>query len=389
MAQVNKLLTEAKRHPAEVGNTLRKAVKARQLNYKDLDYTSLFFESFGFGEAMSFLKSEKSFKTFQESAGSVTTGAFQNLTSPFVEQALVNSYEVPAAVLSGIIPSTPTRKRYEVKRGIANVGDETQVVEEGKDYPEVGVGPNWIQTPEVLKRGFILSFTKESLLFDETGQLLEQGTKASEYFRLNFEKQAIRCVIDQGETETQRYRYVEQGTSYATYQASAPWANLRASSALADGVSIDNAVQTFMQIQDPATGEPANFTTPHLLVPPGLYRRAVIALGGTFTQATGGYPTSGDPGMTEVDNPTVQLWGDMTVVRGGELLRAALGNSTSWIIGDLTKAFTFMEAIPFSAKQQGEESDASFSRDVIQRFKVSRMGTYATLNPRHVLRCNA
>jgi hypothetical protein len=389
MAQVNKLLTEAKRHPDAVGNTLREAVKTRQLSYKDLDYTALFYESFGFGEATAFLKSSDRFEKFSESAGAVTTAAFQNLTSPFVEQALVNSYEVPTAVLSGLIPTTPTRKRYEIKRGIANIGDETAVVEEGKDYPEVGVSPNWIQTPEVLKRGFVVSFTKESILFDETGQLLEQGTKAAEYFRLNFEKQAIRCVIDQGETEQLQYRYIEQGTKYATYQASTPWVNLRSSAALADGVSIDEAVQVFMQIQDPATGEPANFQTPHLLVPPGLYRRAVIALGGTFTQATGGYPTTGNPGMTTVDNPTVQLWGPMAVIQGGELLRTALGNSTSWFIGDLTKAFTFMEAIPFSAQQQGEDSDASFSRDVIQRYKVSRMGTYATLNPRHVLRCNA
>lgn len=389
-AQVNKLLEDVRRHPAKTGDVLREAVKAGQLTYRDLDYTSLFYETHGgYAAVQAWGQSEgMSYKHLKEASGAVSTAAFTNLTTPFVEQALTNAYEIPDAPFSAMIPSTPTKRRYEVRRGITNIGDEAMAVEEGKDYPEVGMSPDWVQTPEVKKKGFVLSLTKEAILFDETGQLLEQATKGAEWFRLHWEKLAIRCVIDQGETADAKYRYNWQGTAYSTY-VDTPWDNLLASNALVDGTDIDAAVQQLLDITDPATGEPANLKAPHLVIPPGLYRAAINALQGVVTQAVGGYPTTGTPIRTEIPNPTAQIWGDMMVIKGGQLLKNALGNSSTWFIGDITKAFTFMEAVPFSAKQQGEESDSAFRADIVQRFKVSRMGTYATMNPRHMLKCTA
>ena len=388
-AYVNKMLAECRQYPDETVKKIREAVSNGQMTHRDLDYTALFYETHGgYGAVQAWAKSEAPYRVLREAAGGVSTAVFQNLTTPFVETALESAYMVPEAPFSALIPSIPTKKRYEVRRGITNIGDEAAAVEEGKDYPEVGVSPDWIQTPEVKKKGFILSLTKESILFDETGQLIEQATKGAEWFRLHWEKLAIRCVTDQGETTEAKYKYVWQGTAYDTY-VNSPWDNLSASTALTDGASIDTAVQLLMDITDPATGEPANLTAKHLVVPPGLYRAAINALGGVVTTSVGGYPTSGNPTRTEIPNPTTQIWGDLTVVKGGQLLKNALGNSTTWFIGDLQKAFAFMEAIPFSAKQQGEDSDRSFSADIVQRFKVSRMGTYATMNPRHVVKCTA
>ena len=374
-------------HAAAIKREVAEAVKAKQLTLKDLDYNRLFFEAFGYGQGMTWLRDMDSpIQRLEENAGAISTAAFQDLTDPFVQNVFIEAYNLPAAEFSALIPEQATTKRWEIIRGVGQIGDEAQVVGEGKEFPEVGMSADWIQTPEVLKRGMTVSVTKETILFDETGLVLQRAQNAIEYLRWNREKRAINCVIDAGESGTEKYRYIWQGTSYATYQTSTPWIN-SFSNTLSDYGDVQDAWMKLLAMTDPQTGEPIMLEAKHMVVPAGLATTTMFALTGSVSRAAPGYATSGNPTKTEIANPVQTLIGNIQVVgQRSQLLRSTLGNDTTWFLGDLTKAFVYKQAIPFTVKNQGEDGYAGFQRDIVQRWRVSEMGTYATIQPRAIIK---
>ena len=276
--------------------------------------------------------------------------------------------------------------------GLGKIGDEALVVGEGKQYPEATVSPDWIQTPEVKKRGFVVSVTKEMMKFDETGVLNDRLTGQAESMGISNEKRACACIADAGESATNGYyRHSWQGTSYATYQASTPWDNVTASNALVDFANIDAARQTFLALTDPQTGEPPNFSVKDVIVPPALAMKAVFALtNGNLTQATGGYPTSGNPVRSESPNPIYTVLGPMRLLGvNSQYFRNATGSDTTWFLGDIAGAFEYLEVEPMTVKTQGEDSESAFNADVVMRVKVSEWGTYFTKQPRKISKCTA
>ncbi len=388
--RIPKLVDAFQGDSAGVLKELREAADKRQLRLSDCPLPQLLSDLCGNRRFKEWLSDEgMPLRRLEEAAG-VNTGAFQALVDPFVQSTALAAYEnADFTEFSKLIPKRSTVKRWEILRGLGKIGDEAQVVGEGKQYPEATVSPDWIQTPEVKKRGFVVSVTKEMMKFDETGVLQERLHGQAESMGINNEKRACACIADAGESVANGfYRYIWQGTKYATYQTSTPWDNVAASNTLTDFSDLDVARQTFLALTDPQTGEYLNTVVKDIIVPYELAMTAVFALtNGNLQQATGGYPTSGNPVRSESPNPIYTVLGPIRLLGASNpYFRAASGSASNWFMGDIAGAFEYLEVEPMTVKTQGEDSESAFNADIVMRVKVSEWGTYFTKQPRKMVK---
>ncbi len=327
--------------------------------------------------------------TFVESAGSVSTVNFSNITGQIVYSTVLDAYMDSAFVFSGLVKTVPTKLSGEKIPGVQRIGDQAAIVGEGAPYPLVGVGEDWINTPPTVKRGMICPVTKEAVFFDRTNLVLQRSGEVGHFLGVNKEKRIIDCIVDENTTAG---RYQWKGTTYATYAASGGHGvvNQKGTNALIDWTSIDAALLVGSAIVDPWTGEPIMFTGNDLIVTPQMVTTAYRILTATNVRvATGGYPTSGS-------NPTLQdsplplgISGYSAPgynIRTSNLLPARMTTDTSWFIGDINKSFAYMENWPLTVEQAAAGSTKEFEQDIVAQFKASERGAAATLDVRHMVK---
>jgi hypothetical protein len=378
-AQLRRLYEAAERdrNPSRFFEDIGRALEKRELRPQDFSVRQLFEQFVPDGRELveSWNPRQGGGVTLQEAGDAVQTAAFANISGQIVYSAILEKYMAEELVFSKLIPNQPTQFNGEKIAGIGQMGDGAEIVGEAQPYPTVGVTEDWIETPQTTKRGMIVPITKEAIFFDRTGVLLDRCREVGEWLGVNKEKRAIDCVVDENVT-THRYKW--RGTSYATYQTTTPWDNVTASNALVDWTDIDAAEQTMAALIDPNTGEPIMVVPKHLIVNRELlYTARRIVEATTLKVATPGWATTGNPSEAEWKNP-VTGYSVLTSV----LLASRMATDTSWFIGDVTKAFRYMENWPLAVVSAPANSDDDFKRDIVQQFKASERGQYATVEPR-------
>jgi hypothetical protein len=178
--------------------------------------------------------------------------------------------------------------------------------------------------------------------------------------------------------------YKWKGTSYATYQASAPWANVKTGNELLDWTDADAAEQMFAEMLDPATNEPVLVKANNVLVMPA-YRHAAHRV---FSAPQISY-TTGAATETTVANPFTSYKVHESAIAYRRIVASGVTASDArkwWFIGDFRRAFAYMENWPITVTQSAANSEADFNNDIVVRFKASERGAAAVLNPRYVVK---
>ncbi|MHC4179902.1 MAG: hypothetical protein ACYSWU_20540, partial [Planctomycetota bacterium] len=103
----------------------------------------------------------------------VDSTAFSNITGQIVYSKILSAFLSPDLIGTSLIPTTPTRLSGEKLPGVSQIGDKGQVVTEGMSYENVGIGEEYVETPETDKRGLIVPVTKEAVFFDRTNLILQ------------------------------------------------------------------------------------------------------------------------------------------------------------------------------------------------------------------------
>ena len=319
-----------------------------------------------------------------EAAGAIDTAQFSNITGQIVYTRILQAFAAEEYVFSKIVPNVPTQFNGEKIAGISRIGDEAQVVPEGRPYPLVGVSEDYIQTPQTLKRGMIDALTKEAVFFDRTGVLLSRCGEVGEFLGLNKEKRLIDAFLDQNVT-THRYNW--KGTTYASYQSASPWVNVIASgNALADWTSVDAAEQVMAAIRDPWTGEPIMIQPKDLVVSRSkLYTARRVVTATEIEVVTPGFATSGAPTKTVTPNP-IQSYRIISSQLLGARMSLASEAASDWFIGDVARAVNYMENFPLTVVQAPTNSEAEFQRDIVMQWKASERGAAAVVEPRVLVR---
>lgn len=385
-----KLVEDIQKYPNETRAGLSAALRERTINPASVDLTELFIECVGWG-AFTNMRANSHVtpaQVFRE-AGAVMTTAFQNISQQFLSEIFMQAYDIPERVFMKIIPVVPTKKKFDRRAGISHVGDEAQVVDEGKNYPLVGVSEDWFDTPEVKKRGNVVRVTKETIIFDETNRVVEQIQFLGDWLGVNHEKRAIDATIDENVTQ---HRYNWQGNVIASYgdnSGTHNWDNLSASTDLVDYKSLDTAYQLLEQITDPQTGEPQNVSGKHLIVARDRFSAAHIATAPMVRPATPGFATSANPVQTMINNPVLAANGGAPQIICTPLLKARMATDTTWYFGDIAKAVEYREVWPVTFDQLGDSTQLAFDADVVSQYKASSMGAFGVKNPRALVKCTA
>lgn len=360
----------------EFSDALHKgAIKSHEFSIRDL-FESLVTDGREMVESWNPRFGPDSGASLIEAAGAITSSDFSSITGQIVYSRMMEDLMPEDFPFQALIPTQSTQFSGEKIPGIAGLGDQAEVVAENEEFPLVGTGEDYIETPATTKRGFIVPITKEALFFDRTGMVLQKAGAVGESLRLNKEKRAIDCLIDEN-TTTHRYKW--RGTTYATYQTTTPWDNTTASNALVDWTDIDNANQTLNGITDPNTGEPVMVEADTLICTKSLEEIASRIRNATeITVVTAGFATTGNPTQTRLANP---MGGKFTVL-STRLLAARLATDTSWFYGNPRKAFVYMENWGITVTQAPAGNSDDFNRDIVTKFKCSERGQYATIEPR-------
>ncbi len=314
-----------------------------------------------------------------EAGEGVDVTAFLNITGQVVYSKILESYRQEAFVVSKLVDTVPTRLDGEKIPGVGPIRDEVTEIHPGMPYPNVGFGEDYIETPSTTKHGLIVPVTKEAIFFDRTNLVLSRAAEVGEILGLNKEKRLIDLLIG----ATNNYKW--KGVEYNTYQDSTPWVNVLTDNELVDWTNVDAAEQLFADILDPNTGEPVLVRATTVLVMPA-YRHAAHRV---FNAAEISYESPGAATTTVAANPL----GNYTVAESRLAYRRVVASGESaddakrwWFIGDLKKAFAYMENWPITVTQSPTNSEADFNQDIVVRFKASERGAAAVINPRYMVK---
>lgn len=322
-----------------------------------------------------------------ESASAVDSTAFTLLTGQ-----LVFSQVMKAATKSEFLYPKLERTRHsdfkrEIIPGITGIGEDMEDdIGEMMPYPEVGFGETYVETPLTTKKGRILSLSKEVLFFNRTGDVNRGASAIGDLLGIRREKSFCRLLLGL----VNNYKWA--GTTYNTYQTSAPWINVKASNGItvSDGwAKIDAVEQLFNGINDPNTPSttPVEYGIKHIVHMPARKHQFRRVIGASVVRNRGntGAEHSETEGPNTVDNYPLftSRWLYNELVASGV---SASNAADWWFAGDIGEALAWIENWPITTVQAPSNMEADFKQDIVARWKTSMRGVHAVIEPRAVVK---
>jgi hypothetical protein len=324
--------------------------------------------------------------------GAVTTSAFTKIIGQIVYNEILDAWNNPAFVADQLAKTVPTKFLDGEKiAGISAVADEAEAIGETQAYPLTGLTGSYVETPVPTKRGHILPLTKEVLIADRTGVLLERAQTITQTMRINKEKRVVDAAL--GVSNTWKRNGSAATDTYGD-SAAAPhnFDNLAGSNGLTDYTDIENALKLLNAMTDPDTGEPIIITATQLIVDTNkLYTARNIVNATQIRTSSSNLETLSPnpinaPSMGGVQVQDLQILSSPFITAR---YTAGSVTNTTWFIGDFRKAFRYMEVWPLSTVEMPQNSDWEFRNDIVRAWKVSEFGVVAVVEPRYVVKCTA
>lgn len=306
-----------------------------------------------------------------EATGAVNTAMFAATQGQYLYNAILRAYQMPELIGDMLVTVINSKESGEKIPGVSEIGDEVEVVGEGKPYPTAAVAENWIQTPETIKRGLMINLTKEVIFFDKTGQILQRAANIGRTIAINREKRILDVALGISTVYSRNGAAVE-----ATYGSD----NTTASNPLVDWTSVDTADTKFSEITDPDTGEPIVVTANVMVVPIAKSNLARRIINATMT----GQTTSSRE--TRVSSNSLN---QNYQVLSNAYVKQRTSSDTTWFYGNPKEAFVYMQNWPLTVEQEGENGHLAFSNDIVARFKASERGAAGVLERRYMLKATA
>ena len=318
-----------------------------------------------------------------EGTDGVDITAFANITGQLLVTTVMDAYQSEEFILSKMVPSTSTKSFVGEKiPGVSRIKGDGAKVHPGMPYPRVGFGEDWVEFPKTDKYGEIIPVTKEAIIGDLTGLVLDTAQSIGEDLGFHKEERLLDVLI--GSTNN----YSWKGTSYNTYQTSTPWVNVKSSNELVDWTDVNESEQLFAAMLDPNTARPILIDPKFVLVTPAYLHSAARIFNATSVEHVDNSASAGTV-RTNYSNPlTGYSFGSSKlmyrrIVAGGA---DATAGKKWWFHGDFARALTYRENWPITVQQAPVDSHDSFDRDIVVQWKASESGVAAVKNPRYVVK---
>lgn len=325
-----------------------------------------------------------------ESAG-VNTTSFSNITGQIVYNEILRTWDDPIWVADMLAKTTPTSFLDGEKiPGMTQIGDQAMEVGEGKPYPMASFGEEWVETPRTVKSGLIIPVTKEVLIHDRTGMVLERASDVSRSLRIRKEKRVIDAVLGLTPLYNRNGKGVQ--TTYATTHPEGTFSNLVTSNPLTDYRSVEAMMKAFAGITDPNTGDPVIVPMDTLIVTTGNLMTARSIQTATQTREK----TNSGNRETLFGNPLAnplqegQRGVPFKIINNAYIDSRAGGiDVDTWWGGQPMKAFRYMQVWPITSVAAPRNSELEFTQDIVQRYKASERGTPAAAEIRYMAKSTA
>ncbi len=328
-----------------------------------------------------------------EGALAVDSADFSRITGQLVFSAVLDAYKLSTGISDQLATTFPSQFLDSEKvPGIAATADQyEQEIPEGHPYPLVGMAARDIRLPRAEKRGGILPITREAIIKDRTGKLLENAATVGQGMGLNKEKRIIRMFIGSIENA---YNFKDE-TRDVYANAGMGFDNL-GTEILTDFTDIRLLSELFYAMSDPAINEPLDVAPTTIVCGNTLAWQArsiirnVKVREGNITAAP----------AIQGENEGNRIPFDLTIIHNEFLIRelilqTTLGGLVSgnrglanahWWFGNPKAAFVYKEIWALTTEEAPMNNEEQFNSDVWHRVKVSEMGVPGCREPRAIIR---
>jgi len=312
----------------------------------------------------------------------VSSTAFAAITQRVVNAAVREGFQLPAVQFSNLLPTVQARSRQtQLPNFTLPLGDKSDLeYGEGQDRPLVGLMTEYVKSLPYKKRGGRVPVTRETILFDETGRVLDEARRLGEMIALEKERLIVRfitglipnCVIEFRKT------YSAELTANLFYSSGGNWTNQQVN-AFADWTDIDDAENLILGNTLPGTNLPPVLTRRFIVAPPQLRSAVARILNATEVRSgTSNVVASANPVADLNIQPIVSPLIYSEQVAGG--VSGAVAAAT-WFYGDLLQAFRYVQVWPLEVTESSNESNLRRA-DIVVEFQASEHGIPMVVEPR-------
>jgi hypothetical protein len=277
---------------------------------------------------------------------------------------------------------TSTMLDGEKIAGTTRIGATSEEIGEGQPYGASGFSEDWIQTPEMRKRGTKIGLTKEVIIGDKTGQLFDRCRDVGYGIRYDKEIRIIDMVLGLVPGAYKRKNNTAVNV-YGDNSGDHNWDNLLASTALVDWTDIEAAELQFESLTDPNTGLLISVNPDTMIVPTALRMRARHILGAESVEFV-----DNQANAATYRTKSANLVNPYKLITS-PLIASRQSSSSTWFMGAPKRAFRYLEAWPLTVVQAPAGHPADFEQDIVAQWKASEMGVVACIEPRYMLKMTA
>ena len=331
---------------------------------------------------ISFRRSGGDRRALREAAQAVSTGDFSNITGQIIYNKIRESYTLPKFLWPDLCTTQQTEFLYgERIPGVGRIGDKAEQVEEGMQYPFVGLNEQWTDTAATVKRGFIIPISREIIVYDRTGLVTKLAGEGGDWLGVNKEKQVLDLAVGV------KNNYNRNGVSTNTYLTSGAYINDQTGNALSgagnEWLALQNADLLFAAMTDPNTGEPIGIPDNiQLLVPYDLFRSARRIVTATDVEHVD-MRQQASTIRTIGRNP----YGDrQPQILTNQWVKTRSNSGTKWYYGDFKAALLWMSVWDIETTQAAPNNPLEFTNDIWAQHKVSYRGVGQMYEPRKLTR---
>jgi len=325
-----------------------------------------------------------------EAVDAVDTSSFSHITGQLIFSTINEAMKLDTLIGDELVTIMPSvLQDREIIPGISNASDEfADEITEGFPYPAVGLSEEYVEIPRAEKRGGILGITREMIIADRTGVLVDRARTIGSGLAIRREKSIINVFI--GAVNP----YVRNGEARITYHDTDMGFDNIITDALANYTDIQAAETAFRRMRDPNTGEPLGHSPDTIVVVPALLwlaRRIINSTEyrvGNIAAAPGVQTVSGNPIPFNLKILSNEWLRDLLLAADGVAGLDTDGAKVDafWFIGKPKASFVWKEIWPLSVEEAPQNNEAQFTSDIWMRFKCSYKGVPGVREPRLMIR---
>jgi len=321
-----------------------------------------------------------------ESSGVISTSAFRFVTERIVNAAVLEGAQAPEPAVSNLLPVLDGRtRRTEILQPTLPLeeGKQAADIQEGQEYPVLGIYGERLRTLPARKKGFQIPLTREAVLADDSGQLIQTARDAGRALAAMKESLVLDFIagnIPNCVFETRAGSTTE--TVSNLFLTSGAWINSQVN-ALVDYTNVETALKLLAGNTLTATSYLAEVKQPVLVVPYHLRMQAWRILNGIETRSgTTNVVIAPPPFSTQGGLQQVTLVSSLQLVQRQKAAgKTDVQAQGTWFLGDLAQAFRYYQLWPITVEEDPTPA-GRYTHDVWARFQASECGVPVAIQPR-------